>query len=92
MQFVSLFHPDVKKFIIKLDKKTKDRILHKINDLEKDPFPIGCAKIQSDLGLYDGEKVFRVRIGNYRILYAVKYETNHILIVKIDKRSVVYDY
>jgi len=37
------------------------------------------------------EKVFRVRVGGYRILYVVFNERNSLLISDIDKRETVYD-
>ncbi len=36
------------------------------------------------------EKLFRVRVGDYRILYEVDYKSNIIGVVLIDKRSRVY--
>ncbi|KKS53546.1 MAG: hypothetical protein UV19_C0008G0006 [Parcubacteria group bacterium GW2011_GWA2_42_28] len=39
---------------------------------------------------YD-QKVFRVRVGGYRILYYVVFETKTIYVFIIDKRGVVYD-
>jgi len=36
------------------------------------------------------EKIFRIRVGDYRILYEIDYEINQIGIIKIDKRSRVY--
>lgn len=40
---------------------------------------------------FEGEKVFRVRVGDYRILYTVNYEKKRVLIVNLDKRSRAYD-
>ena len=40
----------------------------------------------------EGSKsLFRIRVGDYRILYEVDYRNNLIGIVKIDKRPRVYD-
>ncbi|MCD4843097.1 MAG: type II toxin-antitoxin system RelE/ParE family toxin [Methanosarcinales archaeon] len=36
------------------------------------------------------EKLFRVRVGKYRILYEVDFKDNLIGIVKIDRRARVY--
>ncbi len=36
------------------------------------------------------EKIFRVRVGDYRILYEVDYSKNFIGIVRIDHRGRVY--
>jgi mRNA-degrading endonuclease RelE of RelBE toxin-antitoxin system len=38
-----------------------------------------------------GEKPFRVRVGDQRILYLVRHNPNKLIIIKIDKRSRVYD-
>lgn len=40
---------------------------------------------------YKGEKVFRVRVGDQRILYIVRYNPNKLIIAKIDKRGRVYN-
>ena len=37
------------------------------------------------------EKIFRVRVGSYRILYVVDFEKQLIVIDSVDKRSRVYD-
>ena len=37
-----------------------------------------------------GEKLFRVRVGDYRILYEVDHKNNLIGIVKIEKRERAY--
>ena len=36
------------------------------------------------------ERLFRVRVGDYRILYEVEYPNNKLGIIKIDKRPRVY--
>ena len=37
------------------------------------------------------EKLFRVRVGDYRILYEIDYTTKKLGIVKIDNRGRVYE-
>ena len=73
------------KFLKSLDKITVSRILTKIEKLKHDP-------ISHDSKIVEGysEKLFRVRVGDYRILYEVDYNGNLIGIVKIDKRSRAY--
>jgi len=73
------------KFLKSLDKTTVSRILTKIEKLKHDPF-------SHDSKIIEGysEKLFRVRVGDYRILYEVDYNDNLIGIVKIDKRSRAY--
>ena len=71
----------------KLDNQNKERIRNRILKLQADPFPAEVERVEG----YKGEKIFRVRVGDYRILYVVRYETNLILVAKIDKRGRVYN-
>lgn len=58
-----------------------------INKLEENPFPQEVERVED----FEGEKVFRVRVGDKRILYVVRYNPNKLIVVKVDKRSRVYD-
>ena len=91
MTFISEFHPKVKKFVDKLDRITRTRILNAVNELEADPFPRGCMKVEGTIPGYENEKTFRIRVGDYRILYIVKLEENRLIFVRIDKRGKVYE-
>jgi mRNA interferase RelE/StbE len=53
--------------------------------LSNDPKPRGAIKLIGE------ENTYRIRIGDYRVLYEVYYDQKIVLIVKIDKRSRVYD-
>jgi mRNA interferase RelE/StbE len=72
------------KFLSKLDDHIKKRIENKLKLLAKIPVPSDAKFIRRD----KGEKVFRIRIGDYRALYKIKEKI--ILIAKIDKRPRVY--
>ena len=75
-----------KKFLKKVDKSTFERVFNKIKELASDPYSSDAKRV-----IGRKEKVFRVRIGDYRILYVVYLDKNSILIVNIDKRSKVYE-
>jgi mRNA interferase RelE/StbE len=77
------FEKTVLNFLEKLEKEIVERILKKIEFLKKDPIPKDAKRI---INLKD--KVFRIRIGKYRILYRI--EKDFIVIIRIDKRSRVY--
>ena len=87
MPFSIQLGPQPAKFIKKLDSQTKERIRNKFLKLQEDPFPPEVERVES----HKGEKVFRVRVGDYRILYIVRYDTNLVLVAKIDKRGRVYN-
>jgi len=67
------------------EKKLITRILKKIETLKENP-------VQHNSKVVEGynEKLFRIRVGDYRILYEVDYKKNQLGIVKIDKRSKIY--
>ena len=74
------------KFLKKIDKNTAKRILDKIDELlAQNMVPSGAKRIIGEHG------VFRIRVGDYRVLYRINYEEKKVIIFKIDKRSKVYD-
>lgn len=75
-----------KRFLKKCDKNLYERLILKIKLLYNNPFPQDIKRVVGKK-----EKVFRVRVGDYRITYIVVYEQNIILIADIDKRSKIYD-
>lgn len=80
-----LFEKNVIKFLSKLDKKVSLRIIKKLNLLQNNPYPADAKRIVNVK-----DKVFRIRIGDYRALYRI--EGNEIIIVfLVDKRDRVYD-
>ena len=67
----------------RIAKKDLGRIVGRIGKLATDPRPEGCEKLS-------GQERFRVRQGDYRIVYAVDDKGRTIEIVKIGHRSEVY--
>jgi len=73
-----------RRFLKKTDLATRRRIVKKIETLKETPVGHDSKRV----GGY-GEKLFRVRVGRFRILYEL--DSNHAIgIVKIDKRERVY--
>jgi mRNA interferase RelE/StbE len=54
------------KFLKRVDKRTYDRLVKKIVTLAEDPFQLDVKQIMSRK-----EKLYRVRVGDYRILYEI---------------------
>lgn len=76
-----------KQFLKKQDKHIASRILGRIENLKEDAVPADSKFV----GRERGEKVYRYRVGDYRVLYMVKDQQRVVLIIKIDKRGRVYD-
>lgn len=69
-----------------LQKKLRTQIVGKINSLAANPHPPGCKQVK---GMKDGEEqVWRIRSGDYRVLYVVRDVT--VAIIDIDHRKDVY--
>ena len=84
--FSAEFGSDAKKILRKAEKDIAKRIIARIEKLKEEPFPQDVKRV---VGKKD--KIFRVRVGDYRIQYSVIYEKNLIFISDIDKRGRAYD-
>lgn len=71
--------------IRKLDLRIRRRILAGVADLERDPRPHGCRNLAG----YDN--AWRVRVGDYRVLYEVVDEQVLVTVVRVAHRRAVYD-
>jgi mRNA interferase RelE/StbE len=56
----------------------------KIDGLSKEPRPSGCKKLQGS------ENEYRIRIGNYRVIYTVADVVRIVTIIKIAHRKDAY--
>ena len=83
--FSLIFSNQAEIFLKKCEKELAFRMLAKIRLLQSVPVPHNSVKVQGE------ERTFRIRVGDYRVLYEIYWQNNTILIVKIDKRSRVYD-
>jgi mRNA interferase RelE/StbE len=71
------------KEIEKIQKKDRIRIVEKIRSLASDPHPTGSQKLS-------GQEKYRIRQGNYRILYQLMNEELVISVVKVGHRRDIY--
>lgn len=67
-----------------IPQKDRNKIVEAIQGLASNPFPIGCKKLAGE------EHAFRIRLGNYRIIYDVQGMKLIILVLKIGHRKDIY--
>ncbi len=67
-----------------MERKTAQRILRRIEDLADDPRPPGCRKLQG------GGELWRIRLGEYRVVYSVDDGAGIIDIIAVRHRRDVY--
>jgi len=65
-------------------KKDRQRIVARIRALANEPRPVGCDKLAGAAGR------FRVRQGQFRIVYAIDDASRTVEIVKVGHRREVY--
>lgn len=78
-----LIKPSAVKELQKISSPDFDRITDKIRKLSSDPRPKGCEKLSH-------EEKYRIRQGNYRIIYLIDNDHREINIYKIGHRRDVY--
>ncbi len=76
--------PAARRQLRKLARATQTRLLDKIEALAEEPRPAGCKKLS------DSEDIYRVRSGDYRIIYQVEDAALYVLVLKVAHRRDVY--
>ncbi len=78
------FAPRAERQFRKLPRDVQVRMTPKIGALIKRPRPRGVEKLE------DEENLYRIRVGDYRIVYEVSDESRSIVIAKVGHRREVY--
>jgi mRNA interferase RelE/StbE len=83
------------KFSVRLDHRTckaldrlpgdvRNHVVRKLKALEDDPRPPGCVKLAG------AEDLYRVRTGDWRIVYAIRDRELVVVVIRIGHRREVY--
>ena len=73
------------KFLDKLSKRDRERILKALRTLRDNPFALDIEKLE-------GTDFHRIRVGkHFRIIIYIDWENKTIVVFKIDKRERIYD-
>jgi mRNA interferase RelE/StbE len=73
------------KEFFRLPEPVSARIFPKIIELGTDPRPVGCKKLRG------GRDAWRIRIGDYRVIYAINDEEKRVKVTRIAHRREVYE-
>jgi mRNA interferase RelE/StbE len=76
--------PQAQKFIEKQNKKIQRQLVTKIESLQTDPRPAQSKLLHSD------RQIYRLRPGDYRIIYQIKDDRLLVLVARVDNRKDVY--
>jgi mRNA interferase RelE/StbE len=80
------FYKEALKYLQKLDKSTRTRIVRHLEILSEDPFhpELDIKRMKGTL------EDFRLRVGSYRIIYTVENDRLIIHVLKVGSRGDVY--
>jgi mRNA interferase RelE/StbE len=73
-----------RKALDRLPDDTHGRIVRKLDALEENPRPMGVEKLTG------AEDLYRVRVGDWRIVYAIRDRELVVIVIRIGHRRDVY--
>lgn len=79
------FDSRIKKDLKSIPSQDIKRIKSAILQLSNDPYPSGCNKLKGK-----NHEYFRIRVGNYWVIYAIENDLLLILIVRVGHRKEIY--
>jgi mRNA interferase RelE/StbE len=79
-----LLASSVDRFLSKLDPPIAKRIVAEIGRLQEGPFPHGYKKLKG------GSNAYRLRAGDFRILYEADPKTKTIKVYNVNRRDQAY--
>lgn len=82
--YVVILQKPAERFLRKLDKNNQKRVIERLKELEKNPYS-GIPLVGNFAGLW------KLRIGDYRVIYTIKNEELIVLVLKIGHRKNIYE-
>ena len=84
-EYLITFNRSAEKELDSLDATLIRRIVPKIDALAKEPRPHGCRKLHGE------KEMWRIRIGDYRVIYTINDAERTIDITGVRHRSKAYE-
>jgi mRNA interferase RelE/StbE len=75
--------PQAEKMLDSFQADLRDRIIDALERLKNNPRPSGCKKLKS-------RDAYRIRVGDYRVVYEIRDDVLVILVVRVAHRRDVY--
>ena len=83
MGYILRINEEAAKTLTKLDPGIQTRISAAIDALATDPRPSGAKKLK-------GSEFYRIRVGDYRIVYEIRDRQLVVLVIRIGHRKEIY--
>ena len=78
------FSPRAKRELAQLPKRDMNRVDNRIQALQEEPHPANCQKLSGF------ENLYRIRAGDYRIIYQIIDDEIVVVVIRIGHRKDVY--
>ena len=86
MSYFLLVSKQALKELEKLPQKSNRKISTSIDALSENPRPDGCKKLKGEKDI-----LWRIRVGDYRVIYSIEDEIKIVQIRKVGHRKDVYE-
>ena len=83
-QWTITIHRETKRELRRLPKRVLQSALEAIRALADDPYPVGCSRLKGH------ESLYRIRVGDWRIVYDVDGATHTVTVLRVASRGEVY--
>jgi mRNA interferase RelE/StbE len=84
MKYTVRMDSRTRKTVDRLPGDTHARVMRKLEALEENPRPVGVEKLAGP------EDLYRVRVGDWRIVYAIRDRELVVIVIRIGHRREVY--
>ncbi len=84
MPYQIIIRPTAEKSLDKIPLPARRRIADALEELRGDPRPAGVVKLTGD------ENLWRIRVGNYRVVYEIHDDRLIVLVLRVAHRKDVY--
>ncbi len=83
MKFTIKIKRNAQKALAKIPSNDQKNIIEAIYELAEKPLPSNCKKLK-------GKEAWRIRIGNYRVIYEIENNQLLIFVIEIGHRKEIY--
>jgi mRNA interferase RelE/StbE len=83
MRFQIIWSNSAAKELKKLDRTVSKRIFKKVSQLSENPYNFDVIKMV-------GDPFFRLRVGDYRVIFDIQNDLLRILVIKVGHRKNIY--
>lgn len=84
MSYTVEFLPSAAKELASFPRDVQKRIANKIDSLRENPRPSGVKLLEAK------QRLFRLRVGDYRVIYTIEGKRLLVVVVKVGHRKGVY--